>query len=118
MRSVSVSRDGDDVVIRWDQLTANGKTTELFFERLDTQQAAKITLAPIPAGIGEYVLPAQAMSNDCGTMYGKQLDAQGQSSPPSIGSELGSPDPNQHLGVSYGDECATAPAAPAPGQCC
>ena len=115
VRALSVSRAGTTIYIRWDRLTANGKPTQLFFDRLGSTPRMPISGGIAPGVIG-YQLNAQSLSDVCGTVSAWQPDSSTGQLVGSAEAPLESADTIQNLNTSYDDRCDESPdPVPDPG---
>ena len=90
VRAVSVSRSGQDLVLRWSLEEPNGKDFRVYFEDRATGSTALLTGSGVPGGSSELVLDSQALAAPCGTLSLTQGTAPtfADETPESLGSEV------------------------------
>ena len=73
IRSLGVSRNGTDLVLRWALLTENGKQTKVSFRRADTGATYVLTPQALASSIKSYTLSSQALASPCGDFLLSQV---------------------------------------------
>ncbi|MFN7967573.1 MAG: RHS repeat-associated core domain-containing protein [Acidobacteriota bacterium] len=73
IRTISVSRNGSDLILRWSLNQSNGKSTKLYFRRADGAATYVLTPQALPITVTELTLNSQALASPCGGFYGTQF---------------------------------------------
>jgi RHS repeat-associated protein len=111
IRTVSISRNGTHIVLRWSLNQANGKQTKLYFQRTDTGTTYLLTPQALNASVTSFTLDSQALASPCGQFWGTQFQT-GVETGPGPSSDLGSSRPGEQ---GTQDGCGSPPPpSPAP----
>jgi RHS repeat-associated protein len=111
IRTVSVSRNGTNIVLRWALNQSNGKQTKLYFQRTDTGTTYLLTPQALNASLTSFTLDSQALASPCGVFWGTQFQT-GIETGPGPSSDLGSSRPGEQ---GTQDGCGSPPPpSPAP----
>lgn len=79
VRSVSVSRSGTDVIIRWKVLQENGKKLRVYFHQSGAGEPVLLTPEGLLSGTTQYLLPDQSLASPCGYFDVTQTNSNGSS---------------------------------------
>ncbi|MDQ7008426.1 MAG: RHS repeat-associated core domain-containing protein [Acidobacteriota bacterium] len=74
VRAVSVSRIGDNLLVRWSLHQDNGKAFQVYFHRSDNGLTYALSATALPAGTTEYTVANQALAAPCGGIFLRQGD--------------------------------------------
>lgn len=107
IRAMSVSRSGQDIVLRWHQLSSNGESTTLFSTNSSQGSDIQLTSTPLNPGVSTFTVEMQALASPCDPVYGTQ-PAQGGGVLTSIGSHIPSASAVQFLGAQQSN-CLPGP---------
>jgi RHS repeat-associated protein len=111
IRTVAVSRNGTNIVLRWALNQSNGKQTKLYFQRTDTGTTYLLTPQALNASLTSFTLDSQALASPCGVFWGTQFQT-GVETGPGPSSDLGSSRPGEQ---GTQDGCGSPPPpSPAP----
>jgi len=77
VRSISVSRSGTDIIIRWKLLQENGKKLRVYFHQSGSGEAVLLTPDGLVSGTTQYLLSDQALASPCGYFDVKQTSSTG-----------------------------------------
>ncbi len=75
IQSMTISRSGADIMVRWTLAQSNGKKTLLYFRRADTGTVAQVTPQPLQVGVTSYTVPSQALAAPEGRFFARQQNA-------------------------------------------
>jgi RHS repeat-associated protein len=111
IRTISISRSGTNIILRWALNQANGKQTKLYFKRADNGTTYLLTPQALNSSLTSFTLDSQALASPCGNFWGTQFQTSIETGPgPS--SDLGSSRPGEQ---GTQDGCGgPPPPSPAP----
>ncbi|MBP7147692.1 MAG: RHS repeat-associated core domain-containing protein [Acidobacteria bacterium] len=112
IRSLSLSRSGTTITLRWGLVAGDGKKTKVYARRVDSGTSYLLTPQALAAGVKSLALGEQALAGPCVEFYATRVGA--AESGPTLPVRLPTTDPGLGLGGPGSGGCPDSPGLPPP----